>query len=85
MLEMADIGFRVNLVLMALNLLPLPPLDGGRVLAGVLPQRGAQALSRLEPYGLFIVLALLALGLLDDLMRPLMRGAASLIARIVGL
>jgi Zn-dependent protease len=83
--QMADIGFKVNLVLMALNLLPLPPLDGGRVLAGVLPAGAASALSRIEPYGLFIVLGLLALGLLDDLMRPLIRVAAGLIGRIVGI
>jgi Zn-dependent protease len=83
--EMADIGFKVNLVLMALNLLPLPPLDGGRVLAGLLPARAAAALARIEPFGLFIILALLATGLLNDLMRPLVRAAASLIARVVGL
>ena len=85
LLEMADIGFKVNLVLMALNLLPLPPLDGGRVLAGLLPHGAANALARIEPYGLFILLALLALGLLDDLMRPLVRLAAALIVRIVGI
>ncbi|MEP6678729.1 MAG: site-2 protease family protein [Betaproteobacteria bacterium] len=83
--EMADIGFKVNLVLMALNLLPLPPLDGGRVLAGLLPHGAASALARVEPYGLFIILALLATGVLDDLMRPLMRIAASAIGRIVGI
>ena len=85
LLEMADIGFKVNLVLMALNLLPIPPLDGGRVLAGLLPHGAANALARIEPYGLFILLALLALGLLDDLMRPLVRLAAALIVRIVGI
>jgi Zn-dependent protease len=84
LLEMADIGFKVNLVLMALNLLPLPPLDGGRVLAGLLPESAASTLSRIEPYGFFIILALLATGLLDDLMRPVVRAAASVIARIVG-
>ena len=83
--EMADIGFKVNLVLMALNLLPLPPLDGGRVLAGLLPPSAATVLARIEPYGLFIILALLATGLLDDLMRPLVRGAAAVIARLVGI
>jgi Zn-dependent protease len=83
--EMADIGFKVNLVLMALNLLPLPPLDGGRVLAGLLPGNASTMLSRVEPYGFFIILVLLALGVLDDLMRPLIRVAASLIARIIGI
>src|SRR5205085_5242559 len=83
--EMADIGFKVNLVMMALNLLPLPPLDGGRVLAGLLPGNASAVLSRIEPYGFFIILALLAFGVLDDLMRPLIRIAASVIARIIGL
>jgi len=82
--EMADIGFTVNLVLMALNLLPVPPLDGGRVLAGLLPRSAGPVLARIEPYGLFIIVALLVFGVLDDLMRPLMRVAA-LIIRIIGL
>jgi Zn-dependent protease len=82
--EMADIGLKVNLILMALNLLPLPPLDGGRVLAGLLPRGAASALARLEPFGFFILIALLASGLLDDLMRPLVRGATAVIARIIG-
>src|SRR4030095_10970332 len=51
---MSLIGVRVNLILMALNLLPLPPLDGGRVLAGLLPRGASYTFSRLEPYGLFI-------------------------------
>lgn len=83
--EMARIGVNVNLVLMALNLLPIPPLDGGRVLAGLLPGRAAYALSRVEPYGLFIILALLFTGFLDDLMRPLIRGAERLIVALLGL
>jgi|SRR5687767_12916992 len=83
--EMARIGVNVNLVLMALNILPIPPLDGGRVLAGVLPGRAAYALSRVEPYGLFIILALLFTGLLDNLMRPLIRGAERLIVALLGI
>ena len=57
-LEMAKAGVLVNLVMWAFNLFPLPPLDGGRVLVGLLPWRQAQLLSRIEPYGFFIVLAL---------------------------
>ena len=83
--EMARIGVNVNLVLMALNILPIPPLDGGRVLAGVLPQRGAHALSRIEPYGLFVILGLLVTGFLDNLMRPLISGAERLIVALLGL
>jgi Zn-dependent protease len=83
--EMARIGVNVNLVLMALNLLPIPPLDGGRVLAGLLPGPAAYALSRVEPFGLFIILALLFTGLLDNLMRPLIRVAEHLIVALLGL
>jgi len=83
--EMARIGVNVNLVLMALNILPIPPLDGGRVLAGLLPGRAAAVFARIEPYGLFVILGLLFFGLLDNLMRPLIRGAERLIAALVGL
>ncbi len=65
---MADVGVTVNLILMILNLIPVPPLDGGRVLSGILPVRWALQLNRIEPYGLFIVLALFATGLLWSLM-----------------
>ena len=83
--EMARIGVNVNLVLMALNILPIPPLDGGRVLAGVLPQRAAAVLSRIEPFGLFVILGLLVAGLLDNLMRPLIVGAERLIIALLRL
>ena len=85
LLRMAQIGVGVNLLLMALNLLPIPPLDGGRILAGLLPGRASYALSRLEPYGLFIILLLLATGFLDNLMRPLIQFAESLIGTLIGL
>ena len=62
--RMAAAGVGVNLVLGVLNLFPLPPLDGGRVLTALLPPRQAIALSRLEPYGFFIVMALVMTGLL---------------------
>lgn len=83
--EMARIGVNVNLVLMALNILPIPPLDGGRVLAGLLPPQAAYTLSRIEPYGLFVILGLLVTGLLDNLMRPLIGGAQRVIVALLGL
>jgi len=52
LVTMAIAGVSVNLVLMALNLLPVPPLDGGRIAVSLLPQRAARAYARLEPYGL---------------------------------
>jgi Zn-dependent protease len=83
--RMANIGVQVNVVLMALNLLPIPPLDGGRILAGVLPQGAARLLARLEPWGLFIIVGLLLLRVLDDLMRPLIRGALAVIGAMLSL
>src|SRR5882672_1954018 len=68
---MARIGISVNLVLMALNLLPLPPLDGGRIAVSLLPMPAARVFARLEPYGFFIIIALLAFGVLDNVMGPL--------------
>jgi Zn-dependent protease len=60
-------------VMWAFNLFPLPPLDGGRIVVGLLPTRQAISFSRLEPYGFFIVLALVLLGLVGTYwLRPLM-------------
>ena len=73
-LDMAKAGVLVNLVMWAFNLFPVPPLDGGRILVGLLPHRQAYALSRVEPYGFFIVLGLVAIppGLLGAYwLRPL--------------
>jgi Zn-dependent protease len=72
-LAMAKAGVLVNLVMWAFNLFPIPPLDGGRVLVGVLPPRQAYALSRIEPWGFFIVMGLVLVpGLLSAIwMRPL--------------
>jgi Zn-dependent protease len=83
--SMANIGISVNLVLMALNLLPVPPLDGGRIAVSLLPMRASRAWARIEPYGLFIILGLLAFGLLDDLMRPLLRLAEWLLHTLLEL
>lgn len=81
---MAQWGIQINLILMALNLLPIPPLDGGRIAVSLLPGPASHALSRVEPFGLFIILALLFTGLLDTLMRPLLQVAQYLIGAIVG-
>ncbi|MDA8456551.1 site-2 protease family protein [Acidovorax sp. GBBC 3334] len=72
-MEMARAGVLVNLVMWAFNLFPLPPLDGGRILMGLLPWRQAHWLSRIEPYGFFIVLALVVAGIVGTVwLRPLM-------------
>ena len=72
-LEMARAGVLVNLVMWAFNLFPLPPPDGGRILVGLLPWKQAQAVSRLEPYGFFIVMGLVIMGVVGTFwLRPLM-------------
>lgn len=83
--EMASIGIQINLVLMALNLLPILPLDGGRIAVSLLPHRLAISYSRLEPYGFMIVILLLATGFLNDLMSPLVSLFLRLLTVIVGL
>ncbi|WP_295549161.1 site-2 protease family protein [uncultured Pseudacidovorax sp.] len=71
---MANAGILTNLVMWAFNLFPLPPLDGGRILAGLLPRGRAQYwLARIEPFGFFIVMGLVVLGVVGSLwLRPLM-------------
>ena len=70
---MASAGMSWNLVLAIFNLFPIPPLDGGRILVGLLPYRQARTLSSLESYGIFIVIGLSMLGILGPLwMQPLM-------------
>ena len=72
-LEMARAGVLVNLVMWAFNLFPVPPLDGGRILVGLLPWKQAQMVSRLEPYGFFIVMGLVIFGVVGTVwLRPLM-------------
>jgi len=71
--KMAQAGILVNLVMWAFNLFPLPPLDGGRILVGLLPWKQAQMVSRIEPWGFFIVMGLVIAGVVGALwLRPLM-------------
>ena len=72
-LQMAKGGVLVNLVMWAFNLFPLPPLDGGRILVGLLPWKQAHLVSRIEPWGFFIVMGLVIAGVVGSLwLRPLM-------------
>ena len=71
--EMAQAGLLTNLVMFAFNLFPVPPMDGGRILVGLLPLRMAISYSRVERYGFFIVMGLVVLGVVNALwMLPIM-------------
>ncbi len=78
-------GLYVNVLLMVFNLLPLPPLDGGRVAVGLLPGPWAWRLSRVEPYGFIILLALMYLGVLGLVAGPVISFFTNLISWFTGL
>ena len=83
-LEMADAGIKVNLVMWAFNLFPIPPLDGGRILVGLLPWKQAAMVARLEPWGFFIVMALVITKVITTLwMLPLMMAGSTVINLLV--
>jgi Zn-dependent protease len=72
LIRMAGIGLTFNALLLTFNLLPIPPLDGGRVLRGLVPETLGRRLDALEPWGLIIVFALLASGVLNRILGPLL-------------
>ena len=78
-------GISINGILMILNLLPLPPLDGGRVLTGLLPGPIAYKFSRIEPYGFFILIGLLVTGVLGAVLWPLISFFISMMVPVSGL
>ena len=81
---MAQAGIVINVVLAVFNLLPIPPLDGGRVLAGMLPPPLGARLEKIEPVGLFIVLGLSAFGLFGWLFNPAYRVIGNVINALFG-
>ena len=85
MLEMAKGGILINLVLMILNLIPIPPLDGGRIAISALPHKLAYSLARLEPYGLLIIMLLMVSGALGSIIYPVLGTAVSIISFIFGI
>jgi Zn-dependent protease len=84
-IRVAYAGILVNIALAVLNLVPLPPLDGGRIVTSLLPLRLAIPYSRLEPYGIFILLGLLATGLLGSIIAPMVQLGVGLVATILSL
>ena len=84
-MEMAKAGIMTNMVLAALNLLPILPLDGGRVLFSMLPMRLAIGFARMEPYGMFILMLLMMLNLLPILIYPLVSSGVQIISLLFNL
>ena len=83
--EMGKNGIIINIVLMVLNLLPIPPLDGGRVVAGILPPRIALPFMQLERFGMIIILLLLVSGILGKIMWPIVMHFVNIVGAIFGL
>ena len=83
MSAMARAGILINLVLMFLNLLPILPLDGGRILASLLPGRASWQYAKLEPWGLPLLLLLLVTHVLDSVLGPLVNAGVSVIHAVV--
>ncbi|MDO9050063.1 MAG: site-2 protease family protein [Methylotenera sp.] len=80
---MAKAGVMINIVLMVLNLLPLPPLDGGRIAVSLLPHHLAQPFAQLERYGFIILIVLLFTGILSKILMPLISIVSGLISSLV--
>jgi len=81
----AEAGIFVNALLMVFNLFPLLPLDGGRIMMGLLPNRMSYSFSRTEPYGMLILIALIVTGVLGKFMWPLVEISMNSIYAIIGL
>lgn len=80
--HMSVAGISINLVLMVLNLLPMPPLDGGRIAVSLLPNNMAMQLAKIEQYGFFILIALMATGILGQIIGPIIRFFEQIIFQI---
>lgn len=85
MQAMGQAGILINASLMLLNLLPLPPLDGGRIMVGLLPHHLAWRFAQIERFGFIILLVLLFTGLLNAILLPLMRVLLALIQSLFNL
>lgn len=82
---MGEAGIGINIVLIALNLLPIPPLDGGHILMGLLPKKLSVKISLIAPFGFFIIFGLLAFGLLGSIIDPGVRFLHGIILAIWGI
>lgn len=83
--DMGKAGITINIILMVLNLLPVPPLDGGRVIAGVMPPAMAASFMRIEPYGMWIIIGLLISGILGKILWPVVLQFEAIVSLLFGL
>jgi len=81
---MGKAGISINIVLMVLNLLPLPPLDGGRIAVSLLPMKYAMKFAQIERYGFIILIALMFSGVLNQILDPLINVVYALIISLFG-
>ncbi|MBI1422172.1 MAG: site-2 protease family protein [Gammaproteobacteria bacterium] len=85
LIYMGLFGILINTVLMVFNLVPIPPTDGGRILTSLLPPRMAYSVSRIEPYGMFILIGLMLTGILWHLIGPVIHAVMTIIRSLTGL
>ncbi len=85
LIKMGQVGIQINLILAVFNLLPLPPLDGARIVSSLLPSKLSYQYNQLEPYGLYILLGLLFLGIFQWIIFPIVKIIQQFMFNITGL